>query len=134
MTDITVIEGIADNYAARLRELGVSTTEALLERGGTPKGRDELAKGADISPKLILEWVNRADLIRIKGVAGEYSDLLEAAGVDTVVELSHRNTENLHQKLVETNAAKQLVRQLPSQNQVTAWIEEAKTLPRKVSY
>jgi predicted flap endonuclease-1-like 5' DNA nuclease len=134
MTDIAEVEGIAETYKAKLQVLGVGTVERLLERGASPKGRAEMAEATGISGKLILKWVNHADLFRIKGVAGEYAELLEAAGVDTVPELAQRNADNLHPKLVETNAAKHLVRQVPSQNQVTAWIAEAKALPRVVSY
>ena len=93
-----------------------------------------MAQATGISDKLILKWVNHADLFRIKGVAGEYAELLEAAGVDTTPELAQRNAENLHSKMVETNAAKHLVRQVPAQSQVAGWIAEAKQLPRKVSY
>jgi predicted flap endonuclease-1-like 5' DNA nuclease len=105
-----------------------------LTAGASPKGRKALAENTGISGKLILEWVNHADLYRIKGVAEEYSDLLEEAGVDTVPELAQRNAENLYAKLVETNAAKELVRRLPTQAQVADWIEQAKALPRVVTY
>lgn len=128
------IEGIGPAYAAKLGDAGVGTLEKLLELGGTPKGRAELAEKTGISAHNILEWVNRADLYRIKGVGSEYSDLLEAAGVDTVVELATRNPANLAHKLAEVNTEKQIVRQLPSEKQVEAWIEQAKTLPRAVSY
>ena len=82
----------------------------------------------------MLEWTNRADLFRIKGVGEEYSDLLEAAGVDTVVELAQRNTEHLFQKMVATNEGKKKVRKLPTQGQVADWIEQAKALPRVMTY
>lgn len=128
------IEGIGPVYAAKLADAGVATVEKLLEAGGTAKAREELAEKTGISKTNILEWVNRADLYRVKGVGSEYSDLLEAAGVDTVVELATRNAANLAKKLAEVNAEKQIVRQLPSEKQVEAWIEHAKTLPRAVSY
>jgi predicted flap endonuclease-1-like 5' DNA nuclease len=134
MTKITEIEGIGDVYAQKLEQAGVQSVESLLTTGGTPAGRKALAEKAGISDALILRWVNHADLFRIKGVAGQYAELLEAAGVDTVVELSHRNAENLTKKMVEVNEAKKLVRSVPSEAQVKAWIEEAKALPRSVSY
>lgn len=134
MTKLITIEGIGDVYAEKLGAVGITTIEALLEKGATPQGRKGLAEEADISSKLILEWVNRADLFRIKGIGEEYSDLLEAAGVDTVPELAQRNAENLHAKLVEVNETKELVRKLPAQSQVSDWIEQAKVLPRVVSY
>jgi predicted flap endonuclease-1-like 5' DNA nuclease len=134
MARIIDIEGIGDVYAAKMKGAGVTTVEALLEKGATPKGREDLAEATGISGKLILEWVNHADLFRIKGVAEEYSDLLEEAGVDTVRELAQRNAEHLFAKLQEVNAEKKLVRRLPVQSQVADWIEQAKALPRVVTY
>ena len=134
MTSISKIEGIGDVYADKLREAGVVTVEALLTAGKDPNGREELADKTGISAKLILEWVNHADLFRIVGVGEEYSDLLEEAGVDTIPELAQRNPENLYQKLVETNEAKALVRQLPSADAVKDWVAQAKKLKRVVTY
>jgi len=134
MAKILDIEGIGPVYKQRLAAIGITTTNKLLKKGATRKGRKELAQKTDISGSLILEWVNHADLFRIKGVAEEYSDLLEEAGVDTVPELAQRNPENLYAKLVETNDLKKLVRQLPSQRQVADWVQQAKTLPRKIQY
>jgi predicted flap endonuclease-1-like 5' DNA nuclease len=134
MTKLIAIEGIGDVYAQKLEAAGISTIEALLEKGATPQGRQGLGEGTGISHKLILEWVNLADLFRIKGIGEEYSDLLEEAGVDTVPELAQRNPANLHAKLVEVNEAKKLVRKLPAQSQVSDWIEQAKALPRVVTY
>ncbi|MBC7235426.1 MAG: DUF4332 domain-containing protein [Chloroflexi bacterium] len=134
MTTITSIEGIGEAYATKLAAVGILTTEALLKRGATPQGRQELAEATGISPTLILDWVNRADLFRVKGIGEEYSDLLEAAGVDTAPELAQRNAENLYQALKEINAAKKLVRRFPGQAQVASWIEQAKKLPRVVTY
>lgn len=134
MTAIIKIEGIGKKYNEQLKMVGVTTTETLLERGSTPKRRKELAEKASISEHLILEWVNRADLFRVKGIGEEYSDLLEAAGVDTAVELAQRNGENLYKKMVEVNQAKKLVRKLPTEAQVSDWIAQAKKMPRVVSY
>jgi len=134
MTNIVDIEGIGKVYAAKLEAAGISTVESLLERGATPKGRQDLAEQTDIGDKLILEWVNLADLFRIKGIGEEFSDLLEEAGVDTVPELAQRNPENLHSKLVEVNEAKKLVRRVPGLSQVQDWVAQAKELPRVVTY
>ncbi|MBS7645247.1 MAG: DUF4332 domain-containing protein [Candidatus Bathyarchaeia archaeon] len=134
MVKIERIEGIGSVYATKLIEAGVKTTEALLNAGATRKGRKELAEKTGIPEKLILEWVNHSDLFRIKGVGEEYSDLLEEAGVDTVVELSKRDPENLHTKLLEVNKAKKLVRRPPTLKEVKSWIEQAKKLPRKIEY
>lgn len=134
MTSIIDIEGIGPVYKKKLKDVAISTTEKLLEVGATPKGRKELAEKAGISEDLILEWVNLSDLFRIKGVGSEYSDLLEEAGVDTVVELSKRVPKNLFEKMVAANAEKKLVRKMPVEKQVADWVDQAKKLPRKVSY
>lgn len=134
MPSIIDIEGIGPVYKKKLKGVGVATTEKLLELGGTPKGRKDLALKADIDETLILEWVNLADLFRIKGVGSEYSDLLEEAGVDTVVELAKRVPANLFAKMVEINGAKKLVRKMPVEKQVADWVDQAKKLPRLVSY
>ena len=134
MPSIIDVEGIGEKYTAKLQAAGIKTTEKLLEMGATPKGRKEIAEKTGISDKLILEWVNLADLYRIKGVGSEYSDLLEEAGVDTVVELGNRNPANLFNMLEESNAKKKLVRKLPTEAQVKDWVDQAKKLPRVVTY
>jgi predicted flap endonuclease-1-like 5' DNA nuclease len=134
MARIIDIEGIGPVYAEKLQAVGIRTTESLLAEGQSPNGRKELAEKTDISPKLILEWVNAADLFRIRGVGSEYADLLEEAGVDTVPELAQRNAENLYAKLVAVNEEKKLVRRLPSQGQVSNWVEQAKGLDRAINY
>ena len=128
------VEGIGPTFAAKLSAAGVGTTDALLEHGATAGGRDKLSEATGISGKLILEWVNHADLFRIDGVGSEYADLLEAAGVDTVVELATRNAENLTAKLAEVNAGKSLVRSVPGLAQVEKWIAQATTLERAVHH
>ena len=134
MARIIDIEGIGIVYAEKLAAAGITTTEALLKAGASPKGREALEEETGIGHKLILEWVNLADLFRIKGVGEEYSDLLEEAGVDTVPELAQRNAENLYAKLQEVNAAKELVRRLPAQSQVANWVDQAKNPDRVVTY
>lgn len=128
------VEGIGPAYAEKLRAIGVMTVLDLLRQGATRKGRAALVERSGITGKLILKWVNHADLYRLKGVGSEYADLLEAAGVDTVVELANRNPVNLLQKMLETNEAKQLVRRPPVQSQVSDWVEQAKGLPRVIQY
>ena len=134
MAKLIDVEGIGPVYADKLRLAGVSTTDGLLKKGATPEGRREIAVKAGVSDHQVLEWVNRVDLFRIKGVAEEYSDLLEASGVDTVVELAQRNAANLYEKVKQVNASKNVVRKLPSQSQLEDWIAQAKRLPRAVSY
>lgn len=131
---IEEIEGIGPAYGAKLTTAGVTTTEQLLERGATRKGRTELAGSSGITDTLILEWVNHADLMRIKGVGSEYSDLLEAAGVDSPAELAQRNAANLTAAIADVNEKKKLVRQVPSESVVTGWIAEAKTMKKIIEH
>jgi predicted flap endonuclease-1-like 5' DNA nuclease len=134
MTNLIKVEGIGEVYSGKLAAKGISTAEELLEKGASPQGRKKIAEETGISAKLLLEWINHVDLFRIKGVSEEYADLLEASGVDTVPELAQRNPENLYSKLVEVNDKKELVRRLPSDGQVKEWIEQAKELPRVITY
>ena len=134
MTSIVDIEGVGEAFAKKLTTAGIATVEKLLSKGATPQGRKEIEEATGISHSLILQWVNHADLYRIKGVGSEYSDLLEAAGVDTVPELAQRAAENLHKKLMEINDQKKIVRQLPTATQVASWVDQAKKLPRIIVY
>jgi predicted flap endonuclease-1-like 5' DNA nuclease len=126
------IEGVGPNYAAKLEAQGIYTTDDLLEKGGTKKGRTDIAGSTGIPESLILTWVNHSDLHRIKGVAGQFSELLEAAGVDTVKEFATRNAENLFVKLTETNEKFGLSGRVPSADSLAEMIAEAKTLEQKV--
>lgn len=134
MVRIIDIEGIGPNYQKKLIEVGVRSTGRLLQVGSTRRGRKDLSENTGISEKLILEWVNLADLIRINGIGEEYSDLLEEAGVDTVKELRQRDPKNLLQIMTAINEEKHLVRRLPSIRQITSWIKQAKTLSPVVKY
>ena len=131
---IIEIEGIGAVYAQKLEAIGIKTTDDLLEKGASKKGRGEIAEKSGISETLILKWTNHADLFRIKGIAGQFAELLEAAGVDTVKEFRHRVAENLHPKLEEVNAQKHLVGRIPSLNELKEMIEIAKTLEPKLTY
>lgn len=128
------IEGIGPVFAEKLGAAGIKTTGALLEQAKDPKGRKALASASGLEEHRILKWANMADLMRIKGVAEEYSELLEAAGVDTVKELKMRRADHLTAKMAEINATKKLVRQLPSEKIVETWIEQAKELPPVLTY
>jgi len=134
MTQLSVIEGIGPTFQEKLKKVGIRSIEALLEKGSKPKGRAEIEAASGIGGKLILEWVNLADLFRIKGVGSEYSDLLEEAGVDTVVELAQRRADNLYKAILDVNVRKKLVRRPPTMDDVKSWIEQAKKLPRLVQY
>lgn len=134
MAKLVDIEGIGEVYAQKLKAAGVRSTDALLKKGASAKGRQELAEKSGISEKMILEWVNHVDLFRIRGVGSEYADLLEEAGVDTVPELAQRNPQNLLEKMTAVNAEKKLVRRMPTLAQVQSWVEQAKGLPRVIEY
>lgn len=128
------IESIGGASAQKLKKLGVTSTQTLLNIGASPKGRQALAEEVGIDQRRVLDWVNLADLVRIKGVGEGYMDLLSEAGVDTVPELARRNPANLHQKMLEINELKRLVRRPPSQVEVEDWVAQAKELPRVINY
>lgn len=128
------IEGIGPVYAAKLEAAGIKTTDELLARCGKPAGRKALAEEIDVTEKLILRWTNHADLMRIKGIAGQFAELLEAAGVDTVKEFRHRVAANLQPKLAEVNEARNLCNRVPSVSELERMIEQAKELEPAVCY
>lgn len=128
------IEGIGPRYAEQLKQQGIKTTARLLEVGATRKGRQALAEKTSISEKSILTWVNMCDLFRINGVAGQFAELLEGSGVDTVKELRNRNAENLQARMVEVNNEKRLCKVSPGLRAVRKWIDQAKTLEPMVSH
>ena len=134
MGNVIDVEGIGKVHAGKLIAVGVATTAALLKQGASRDGRKKLAASSDISDTLILKWVNHVDLFRIKGVATQYAELLEAAGVDSVPELAQRDPKNLYSKLGEVNAVKKLVRKLPTATLVADWVSQAKSLPRVVTH
>ncbi|BDA79898.1 ferredoxin [Leptospira kobayashii] len=134
MAKLEDIEGIGPKYANILRKAGVRSTGDFLKKTKAPQARKDLAKSTGISEKLILEWANHVDLFRIKGIGEEYADLLEEAGVDTVVELSKRKPGNLYDAIKAINEKKKLVRQLPSGSKVEDWVLQAKKTPRALTY
>lgn len=134
MGSIDTIDGIGHKQATSLRKARIRTVEALLKKGATRSGRRDIAAATGISERLILEWVNRADLMRVRGVGEEYSDLLEATGVDTVKELRRRKPANLLASMMEVNTKKPLVRRLPTEAMVLRWVEHASVLDTIVKY
>ena len=134
MAKLTDIKGLTEEYAEKLGSAGISSEEMLLQKCAEKKMRKQCAEETGISEELILNWVNRADLSRIKGVSTQYADLLECAGVDTVPELAQRNSENLQAKMAEVNDEKNFVQKVPALSQVQDWVKQAKELPRAVNY
>jgi predicted flap endonuclease-1-like 5' DNA nuclease len=131
---ITEIEGIGPIFQEKLASAGVTTVEGLLEKGASKAGRKKLAADSGIDEGKILDWVNMADLFRIKGIASQFAELLKAAGVDTVKELRTKNEENLHTKLTEVQAAKKITKAVPALSQVTGFIEQAAALEPVVTH
>lgn len=131
---IEKIEGIGPKFAEVLHKVGIKNTKQLLDNAAAKKGRKDLAEKTGLQEAQILKWANMCDLMRIKGVAEEFSELLEAAGVDTVKELAQRKPENLHKAMLEANTKTKMVRQLPGLPQVTSWVTQAKTLPPTMTY
>ncbi len=134
MAKIVEIEGIGPVYADKLTKIGVITVENLLEKGADKGGRKQMAADSGIDEAKILDWVNMADLFRIKGVGPQFAELLEAAGVDTVKELKNRKAENLHAKLTEVQEAKKLTKVVPALSKIEDFIDQAKNLPPIVTY
>ncbi|MBQ0060904.1 MAG: DUF4332 domain-containing protein [Bacteroidaceae bacterium] len=128
------IEGIGEVYGEKLNAVGIKTTDDILAKCATPKGRQEVAEATGISGKLILKWTNHSDLMRINGVAGQFAELLEAAGVDTIKEFRHRVPANLHPKLVEVNEQKNLCNRVPALSEVEKMVEQAKELEPIITY
>ena len=131
---IDQIEGIGPSMSARLANAEIRTTSDLLEKCGAAAGREAVSVETGLSTKVLLKWANMADLMRISGVGEEYSELLEASGVDTVKELRHRNASNLRAKMEEVNDSKRLTRRVPSASQVASWIEQAKQTVPMISH
>ena len=134
MAKVSDIEGIGPANEAKLNGAGIKSVNGLLKACCDKKGRKAVAEASGIDEKQLLKWANMADLYRIKGIGSEYSELLEAAGVDTVKELRNRNADNLHAKMAEVNADKKLVRQLPALSKVQDFVAQAKELDPVITH
>ncbi len=134
MSKLVDIEGVGPVNARKLLKAGVRATGSLLKKGATPKGREEIAAASGINKKTILQWVNHVDLFRVKGIGSEFSDLLEAAGVDTVMELAKRDAVKLADALAKASAKGNLTNRVPTVKMAKSWIAQAKKLPRAVWY
>lgn len=126
MPSIGQIEGLDPKSATRLRKAGVRTTEGLLKEAAGRRGRSDLAERANLDPDHLLGWCQHADMMRIKGIGGEYAELLDAAGVTTIRSLARRNPSTLLQAMAELNERKRIVRRMPTASMVGQWIELAK--------
>ncbi len=131
---IDEIEGIGPSYKQKLDSAGIKTTDDLLELCGSPEGRKKIGEKTGLSEKMILEWTNMADLMRVSGVGRQYAELLEASGVDTIKELRNRNAANLATRMQEVNASKKLARTAPSASEVEEWIRQAKATEPRITY
>jgi len=131
---IEEIEGIGPAYGKILTEAGIADTATLLERCGSRSGRSQVAKATGLKEPQLLKWANLADLMRISGIGSEYSELLEAAGVDTIKELRQRKPEHLAAMIKEINLSRKLTRVIPSETQVAQWIDQAKGLEPSISH
>ncbi len=133
-TPVKELKGVTDAIAAALAAKDIKDNEALVSAAASPEQRKAIAADCGCDVKDLLQIANRADLARIKGVSGVYSDLLEHAGVDTVKELATRRPDNLHAKIAETNTSLQLTERPPTQTQVEDWVAQAKELPKMLTY
>jgi predicted flap endonuclease-1-like 5' DNA nuclease len=131
---IAEIEGIGRSYGSKLSKAGITTTSDLLKHCGSANGRRQVAATCGLDEKQLLEWANLADLMRIRGIGKQFSELLEAAGVDTVKELRTRRADNLASKMKELNAKKKLTRATPSERQVASWIDQAKSMDGMITH
>lgn len=131
---VSDIEGIGPAFEAKLNEIGITNVDQLLDKGAAPAGRKEIEEQTGIDHKRVLDWVGMADMFRVKGIASQFAELLKAAGVDTIKELRTRNAENLHKKLEEVNAEKNLTKAVPRLDQIEDFISQAKELEPKVTY
>lgn len=134
MASLTTIEGIGEATRHKLSNVGIGSVEKLLGACLARRGRLEITKRTNISADMLLTFVNHADLMRVESIGGEYSELLEAAGVDSVPELAQRTAANLRARMAEVNAKKKLVRRLPSESQVTSWVAQAGKLGKLVTH
>ena len=131
---IRELKGMSAELEAKLKQHGIGNSDQLLDAALTPPARQELAKATGVEAPVILELANRADLARVKGIGGVFSDLLEQAGVDSVKELANRRPDHLHAKLVEVNTQKKLAGRTPNLKAVENWVAQAQQLPKTLEY
>jgi nucleotidyltransferase/DNA polymerase involved in DNA repair len=133
MARIDEVAGVGQKDATKLRKAGVKTSGGLIDLAATRRGRTELSSKTGIPPRELQAWVHHADLLRVKGVGGEYAELLVAAGVETVRDLRRRNPTALVAKILSMNGSDKVVKRLPTESMVTGWIDSAKSVEPSLS-
>ncbi len=131
---LSKIENLHVHTVAKLKAIGVRTTDALLDAARTPKARKELASRIGATEKQVLDWAKQADYMRVPGIGSGKNGLLRAAGVTTVRELAMRNPKRLAEAMKDANSKRKLVDILPSERSLEQLIERAKKLPPKITY
>ncbi|MGE0826225.1 MAG: DUF4332 domain-containing protein [Candidatus Binatia bacterium] len=131
-SDLADISDLDETSIAKLAAINITNRAELLARAASLEGRQRIAEQTGLSPDLVLQWVNRADLLRLNGMSRVYADLLHAAGVDSVSTLTRCTAETLHRQFLDINAARHLSRIIPILTQIRAWIQQARELPRAV--
>ena len=134
MPSIRAIEDIGVRHQARLRAADLGSCKSLLEAGATKRGRRVISETVGVAESRVFEWVNKAALMRIRGISTQYSELLEAVGVDSLRKLRKSRITQLHKALIRANEHRRnpLVKRIPSQDQIKDWIRQAKRLPQAV--
>lgn len=125
MARVDQVAGVDHKQATKLRKAGVRTSNGLIDKASTRRGRSELSKATGLNPRDLQAWVQHADLLRVRGVGAEYAELLVAAGVDTVRDLRRRNPTALLAKMIGLNGSRKIVSRLPTESMVESWIESA---------
>lgn len=132
--DIEEIEGIGPAYAEKLSVAEIKNTDHLLDLCGSASGRKKVSGDTGVGESTLLKWANMADLMRVSGIGPQFSELLEASGVDTIKELRTRNAENLAAKMAEVQDEKGLTKVAPTAGVIQNWIDAAKDMEPKITH
>jgi hypothetical protein len=112
---------IETRYRNELPKVGATSLDDLLSRTKEKWERDELALRLLVSKEELIHWVEKAQLVRLKGLGVENLRLLEGAGVHSVSDLATEDTERLHQRMEEIYQG----RRIPKKSKIRIWIKEA---------
>ena len=111
------VEGTGRACGSKLSTAGLSSTNDLLEhcgsRCGSAKGRRQVAATNGLDEDQLLKWADMAALMRIRRIGKQFSERLEAAGVDTIKELRPRRADHLAARTREANGKRKLTRATP---------------------